>query len=130
MAQRLHGLVALASATLLMACVNPTSTPVPAGAQRMNASEIGALFEHPIQLDSAVHGGLTYRFTPGGELAVQMRLLVLRWKGGWRVANDGLCLWLQGDRWSCGALYRLGGGRYYFDLPHQGQDYNTLTVRP
>ncbi len=129
MAQRLHGLVALASATLLMACVNPTSTPVPAGAHRMNASEIGALFKHPIQLDSAVHGGLTYRFTPGGDLAVQMRLLVLRWKGGWRVADDGLCLWLQGDRWSCGALYRLGGGRYYFDLPHQGQDYNTLTVR-
>ena len=99
MAQRLHGLVALASATLLTACVTPTSNPVPAGAQRMNASEIGALFEHPIQLDSAVHGGLTYRFRPDGELAVQMRLLVLRLKGGWRVANDGLCLWLQGDRW-------------------------------
>lgn len=130
MAQHLPRIVALTSAALLTACVTPTTTPVPAGAQRLTANEIHALLGHPVQLDSAVHGGLTYRFTPGGELAVQLRLLVLRWKGGWRVADDGLCLWLQGDRWRCGAMYRLGGGRYYFDLPHQGLESNTLTVRP
>jgi len=68
MQRHLTPILALAAAALLPACATPPATPVPAGAQRMEAKEIRALFAYPTRLDNGVRGGLTYRFTPDGTV--------------------------------------------------------------
>ncbi|MCZ8339163.1 MAG: hypothetical protein O9345_13600 [Burkholderiaceae bacterium] len=129
MRRHLTPILALAAAALLPACATPPATPVPAGAQRMEAREIRALFAHPTRLDNGVRGGLTYRFAPDGTVEFGMRMFSARRTGTWRVDDDGLCVRVETDPWICGPLHRLGSGRFYFDVPQYDQDYNTLTVR-
>ncbi len=121
--------LALTAAALLGACATNPAAPVPTGAQRMEGKEIRTLFARPTRLDNDVRGGLTYRFAPDGTVEYGMRMLPVRQTGTWRADNDGLCVRVENDPWICGPFYRLGSGRYYFDVPEYGQDYNTLTVR-
>lgn len=129
MRHHLRTLLALTTAALLGACATEPATPVPAGALRMEGKEIRALLAYPTRLDNGVRGGLTYRFAPDGTVEYGMRMFAMRKAGAWRADDDGLCVRVQSDPWICGAFYRLGSGRFYFDVPQYGQDYNTLTVR-
>ena len=52
MRRHLTPILALAAAALLPACATPPATPVPAGAQRMEAKEIRTLFAYPTRLDA------------------------------------------------------------------------------
>jgi hypothetical protein len=122
-------LLTFTAAALLGACAIGPATPVPVGAQRMEAKDIRALLGRPIRLDNGVRGGLTYRFAPDGTVEYGMRLLAMRRAGTWRADDKGLCVRLENDPWICGHFYRLGSGRFYFDVPQRGQDYNTLTIR-
>ena len=58
-----------------------------------------------------------------------MRMFAVRKAGTWRTDDKGLCVRVENDPWICGRFYRLGSGRFYFDVPQHGQDYNTLTIR-
>ncbi|MCZ8112149.1 MAG: hypothetical protein ACK5Y8_04150 [Betaproteobacteria bacterium] len=121
--------LALAAAALLGGCATEPATPVPVGALRMEAQDIRSLLGRPIRLDNGVRGGLTYRFAPDGTVEYGMRMFAVRKAGTWRTDDKGLCVRVENDPWICGRFYRLGSGRFYFDVPQHGQDYNTLTIR-
>ena len=126
-------IVSLALATAvcgaLAACASAPPAAVPAGAERLPASEIHALLALPVRFDNDIVGGLTYAFAPDGTVVFSMRMLPARKAGRWQVDGDQLCIAVDGGRWECGPLYRIGTTRFYFDLPGYDGAYNTLIRR-
>lgn len=114
----------------LVACASEPPAAPPIGAKRLQVAEIQTLLAQPVRFDNSITGGLSYAFSPDGSVGFSMRMMPASMPGSWKVDGEQLCIFAGRGPWECGALYRLGSGQYYFDLPGYDAAYNTLNRRP